>query len=82
MRRFLPVIVALVAGVVIGALFSPLRFHFILSPAGSVVYRCNRVTGRVDVGFPGNGGWKTIGERVTWLSDSELQQQLKDEPKK
>lgn len=77
MRRSLPVVIALVVGIVIGAVFSPLRYTFVAATQVWGIYRCDRITGRVDLAQGINPAWQTVRPRVQDLSDKELQAQPK-----
>ncbi len=78
MRRLLPVFVALLAGLVLGALFSPIRYTFLENRL--VVFRCDRLTGRVDIAVAtASAPWRTIPKRLEDMSDKELTDLAKQE---
>ena len=79
MKAKLPLLIALLIGLALGAVLSPLRYSIAANSAATVVYRLDRLTGTVEISVVGEP-WEKIehltpGEkRLRKLTDEELLQ--------
>jgi hypothetical protein len=70
-RLVLAIVVSLVIGAAAGALLTPAHYSFVLHQGTGLLYRCNRITGQVDVAAGRANPWHTIPS-LRDLSDEEL----------
>lgn len=59
MKTRLVLTLVFLAGLVCGALFSPLRYTFTAAGNMPAIWRCDRLTGAADFGTPGSA-WRAV----------------------